>query len=77
MEETAKREAAEKETKAWRTRVWYLVIAVATLVALLCASTAMNVIMTTRGTTKVVKEFHYTETRGDVFERRGNQFAGA
>ena len=66
-EQTAKREAAERETKATRTRVLYLLAAVATLVVLLVASTAMNVIMTTRGTTKVVEKYHYTETRGDVF----------
>lgn len=65
-EQTAKREAAERETKATRTRVLYLLAAVATLVVLLVASTAMNVIMTTRGTTKVVEKYHYTETRGNA-----------
>ena len=65
-EESAKRELAEIETKAMRTRVWYLLMLVLCMGGLLCASTAMNVVLTIRGTRNVVKEFHYTETRGDV-----------
>ena len=56
-EENAKREAAETEAKAMYTRIKYLIIALICMTALLGVSTVTNVIMTTRGTTKVVEKY--------------------
>jgi len=62
MEERAKVEAAEAEARQLRRRLGASVAAILVMASLLAVSTAANLL----GTTKVVKNYHFVETRGDA-----------
>jgi len=59
-DEHARADAAKAEAKQLRARLFYAISAVVIMAALLTLSTAVTFL----GTNRVVKKYHYTETRG-------------
>lgn len=68
-EEYARAEAAEAESKQLRARLLYAISAIVIMAGLLSVSTAATFF----GTNKIVKKYHFTETRGDMLTNEAGE----